>query len=258
MIGKILIGLLVVIGVSSYKYLPGAYSTRFYWIAVKYLFFKKVNSKSPFAELKRDSKCCLLECDFFGLHKNNGTYFTELDLARTDCTLNIIHSYFKNSVFKNEKLVFVPLASISNHFIKDIKPFENYSISTKIVGWGNKWIWLISIFTIDEKVKFGNSGNVGNVGSNEIPEYIPPMYLDYKQDDKFGKRICCISVGKLVFKLGRTTILPWDIIKSSNDGNNEVVKVQVENLNKIAFKNEVEIGKFINNPVELLKIYENL
>lgn len=262
MFGKVLVGILAIFSVSCYKYLPGAYTIRFFWIAAKYLYIKKLeklddkgNVKSPFVSLIRKSKCCLLECDFFGFHKNNVTYFTELDLCRTECTLNALHRYFKTCIIKGENFAFIPLASICNHFLKEMKPFQNYEMHTKIVGWGDKWLWLITVFTVDEKIKvIENRGNdetqkqVSSSESNNVPENVPPLYLNHKEGDKFGKRVYCLSLGKLVFKKGRKTLQPWDVVQLAGTSDVEVQKK--------GFLNEERVAQNTNNVVELLKVYE--
>lgn len=254
MFAKIAIALLSIVCLPSYKYLPGSYTIRFFWIVLKWLYLEKPDKswkKSPFNELTRNSKCSLLECDLFGFHKNNVTYFTELDLCRTECTLIALINYFQNSVKNGKKFAFIPLASITNHFLKEIKPFQNYQMHTKIIGWGNKWVWLITVFTVDEKIKkIDNDINNNNLDPL-LPESIPPLYL-YNNDgneNKFGKRVCCISLGKLVFKEGRKTLKPWDVVQLAG---NEDVK-----LNQLANSNEEQVVANTNNAMELLKIYES-
>lgn len=251
MFTKIIITLLSIICLPSYKYLPGSYTIRFFWIVFKWLYLEKpTGRKSPFNELTRNSKCSLFECDLFGFHKNNVTYFTELDLCRTECTLISLINYFQNSIKNGKKFAFIPLASITNHFLKEIKPFQNYQMHTKIVGWGNKWVWLITIFTVNENFKQINN-DFQNLNPL-LPESIPPLYLYQNKNEnekKIGKRICCISLGKLVFKEGRKTLKPWDVVQSAGNADIE--------LNQLATSNEERVVANTNNPIELLKIYEN-
>lgn len=262
MIGKLFLSLVGIICVSSYKYIFGAYSIRFFWIVVKYLYLKKLEdldengqAKSPFVEHVRRTKCCLLECDFFGYHKNNATYFTELDLCRTECTLNALHRYFKLAVMKKKSLTYIPLASICNHFMKETKPFENYEMRTKIVGWGDKWLWLITVFTVDEKIRViedrgGTDADKKSCHSQSynVPENVPPLYLHQKEGDKIGKRIYCLSLGKLVFKAGRKTLQPWEVVKLAGSTDPEVCKM--------GYLNEERVAQNANNVMELLKVYE--
>ncbi|KAG0681541.1 hypothetical protein C6P40_004694 [Pichia californica] len=258
---KIIGTILTIFGISSYKYLPGSYTIRFLWVVLHALYLKPINKPiknnknigeniSPFSTFKRYNKCCLLECDFFGFHKNNVTYFTELDLCRTECGLFALHYYFKNSILKNEKFAYVALANVSNNFLKEIKPFQNYEMNSKIIGWGDKWVWMITIFTIDEKIKIINNdtNNNNNTDNKIIPENIPPMYLNLKDGDKIGKRVSCISLAKLVFKQGRKTLDPWNIVQLSGFEDNEI--------NLKARKNEIGVSENSNNPLELLKIFE--
>lgn len=244
--GKLITALLTIIGLSSYKYVPFGYSVRFYWVAFKYFYLEKLSPvvKSPFTESIRKNKCCPLECDFFGFHKNNGTYFTELDLCRTECTLNAIHTYFKNCILNKKPFAYVPLASITNHFLKEIKPFQNYQMNTKIVGWGDKWFWLITVFTIKEKIK--PIDPVDNEGKHVI-ENIPPLYLYQKDGDKIGNRVVCLSVGKIVFKKGRETLKPWDAFQLAG-----VKDLSIKERGNLG---EQKVAEFTNNVSELLNIY---
>lgn len=252
MLLQIALSILSVISISSYKYLPGAYSIRFYNCVVKYLFINtNLKPESPFKEAIRSNSCCILECDIFGMHKNNVTYSTELDVARTETFLKSFNTYFNLTSGINKKIPFVPLASIQNHFLKEIKPFQSYKLYTKILAWDNKWIWTCTLFTIKEKSKnLADSNTNTNANTNSdspsIPEYIAPMYYN-------NERVCCISVGKLVFKENRKTLNPFnDVIKNCN--------FKVENLdsfNSKASENKKIIADFLNNPTELLKMYKN-
>lgn len=253
MLVEILLSLLAALAATSYKYLPGAYSIRFFWVSAKYVYLKKLASsnaakKTPFMESVRKTRCCLLECDFFGFHKNNCTYFTELDICRTECVLDAIHTYFKSCYLKGENFAFVPLASICNHFLKEIKPFQNYEMHTKIVGWGDKWVWLITVFTIDEKVRPVLNPKPVYGSHNHVPENIPPLYLNLKEGATHGKRVSCLSVGKLVFKKGRDTIKPWDVSQMANFTDPKI--------DELAKKNEIKVCQNTNNVIELLKIYQ--
>lgn len=230
-------------GITSYKYLPGSYNLRFLWVSAKHLYFTPLSDpKSPFTENVRSTYCALLECDLFGFHKNNATYFTELDLARIDAVLNALHTYFKSYQEKGKKFAFIPLSSITNHFLKEIKPFQNYEIKSKIVGWGEKWMWTVSVFTIVEKRK-PDTSNIEIMGKN-IAENVPPLYLSD------NKRVVAISIGKLVFKNGRKTVSPWEIVNEAG--------IVDESVNLKANCAEEALVKNLYNPLEILQIYQDV
>lgn len=226
MILKVISILLSLFALTSYKYLPGSYTLRFGYISIKYLYFKNIKKSSNLLSipLTRKSYCAPLECDFFGLHKNNSTYFTELDLARTETVLNSLHTYFRNKILNNENYAFVPLATITNHFLKEIKPFQNYSIESKIVAFNDNSLLIMSLFLIS------NSSNNTN--------------FIYKSN-----RVTTISIARLVFKNGRKTVPPIEIIKESN------VLVKDQDNHHKNYENFILAQ---NDPNQLLTLYSNL
>lgn len=203
---KVLVALFLI---SSFKYLPGVYFFRFYMVPIRYLFLKK---PADIAKLKSEAKgnpsilwdpvnrytyCCPMECDFFGFHKNNGTYQTELDICRTEVILDKLYPFFINfKKTQNGRIPYVPLATLGIHFIKEISPFQKYYMENRILSWDNKWIFTLTLF-------------------------------------KVGDRICSASVGKLVFKDGRKTIPPQEVIDYCGYSSDEVEKVRLENLKTV-------------------------
>ncbi|VEU19323.1 DEKNAAC100850 [Brettanomyces naardenensis] len=195
-----------VIAVTSYKYLPLVYFVRFYAIPIKYLRFRKSpknlkkfsdtvanSSMSLFGPVTRHTYCAPLECDFFGFHKNNATYQTELDLNRTEVLLAKLYPFFLRFHEKTGRYPYVPLATIGIYFLKEISPFQSYSIENRILGWDEKWIFVLSKFLV-------------------------------------GERVVCLSVGKLVFKDGRKTIKPADVIEDCGYDREKIEKVRAQNL----------------------------
>lgn len=268
MLYKVLAALLVLLAVDSYKYLPLAYTIRFYNVVIGNLYFRKfkpTTSTSVFAINTRQDRCCILECDLFGLHKNNVTYFTDLDIARTDCALRALSVYFQHcQKQKKGSIPFVPLASITNHFLKEIKPFQKYNTMTKIVGWGDKWVWLITLFTTKEVIKI-SQGSESKFDYNSIveigesaPDSIPPLYTGYHKGDKVGERVMCVSIAKLVFKRGRETVAPSEIMRIANangsDSGNDIDSDKaIDDKGRAA---AAVIAKEVNNPVVMMKLFE--
>lgn len=191
---------------SSFKYLPLAYFIRFYAIPIKYLMFRnkpshlkafedKVHQSklSLFAPVTKYTYCCPMECDFFGFHKNNGTYQTELDLNRTEALLNKLYPYLIDFHKDRGKYPYIPLATIGIYFMKEILPFQKYRVENRILTWDDKWIFVLSKFIV-------------------------------------GERVVSLSVGKLVFKDNRRTIKPADVISYCGYSCEDVEKVRLENL----------------------------
>lgn len=179
------VGALAVAGlVSSYKYLPFAYQFRFWRLPLWFMYMRSPQGPPrPFQVVTRPTYCCALECDLFGFHKTNSSYFVELDLARTHAMLKAFHAYFWSH------RAYVPLAEITTHFLKEIGPYEKYNVATRIVAVGEKWVYLVSLF-----VTAGKGGVQVKLGDTH-------------------SRVHAVSVGKLVFKDGRKTINPSLILE---------------------------------------------
>lgn len=169
----------------------------------------------PFQIVKRGSYCCPLECDLFGFHKTNSSYFVELDLARTDTVLNAFHGYFKTNT------PFVPLAEITCHFLKEIKPFQPYDVVSRVVAVGEKWCYVISIFVVK------NDPNGLSLALNGE-----------------SQRVCAVSVGKLVFKAGRKTINVNSILPKGDQAP--------------ALEREATLQAAINDPSQLVNLFTSI
>lgn len=231
MLSTIAIALIAAFAATSYKHLPGCYTLRFSWISIKYLYLKSITikKKSVSTPFTRHSYCAPLECDIFGLHKNNASYFTELDLARTETVLYALHRYFRGRIQRNEKYAFVPLASITNHFLKEIKPFQKYSIETKIVAWNDSSLLTISLFLIK---------------AENTPSSKKFIYNN-------NKRVAAISIAKLVFKNGRQTVPPIEIITEAG----VQTDTQTDTDTRARFES---FTNALNDPHQLFTLYLNV
>lgn len=91
-----------------------------------------------------------------------------------------------------------------------MKPFQKFKISSRILAWDRKWLFVMSKFVTDDN------------------------------------KVCAIAITKYVFKVGRLTIAPEEYLKfcnfldeenqAINDKNYKLVKslVDVEDIEKIA------------------------
>lgn len=199
----------ILFALSSYKSLPFAYYYRIYWIFFKRLYLFKV-----FSKYKNDTKSIFqkstyktynspLECDFY-LHKSNSCYAEELDIVRSELMTSVLQKFFTEYPTQSKQFPFVPVASLWTSFRKEIKPFERYTIESRILGWDEKWIFVISKFI------------------------------------KINGDIASTSITKYVFKDGRKTIKPIDAIKCQGVWSEEVEKEAAKGLEyvKIFVNNE--------------------
>ncbi|CCF59200.1 hypothetical protein KAFR_0G01660 [Kazachstania africana CBS 2517] len=197
---KYLVGLFLL---SSYKSLPGAYFVRFYYSPIKYALlpvFTGYDTKNiktlqndkfgVFRANKYTTYASPFECDFY-FHKSNSTYFAELDVNRGGLMCKIFQKLFLTS----KHYPFIPVANVFMNFLKEIKPFEKYDISSHIFCWDQKWLYIMSRFT--------------------------------RTNDK---TLFSIAITKYVLKDGRKTINPRDAMKACGIYNEEVEKISQENL----------------------------
>ncbi|EDO17017.1 hypothetical protein Kpol_1065p33 [Vanderwaltozyma polyspora DSM 70294] len=189
--------------ISSYKSVPGAYFVRFYYYAIRRLIlpifagkntktiqFLQNNELGCFAHSKINTYASPFECDLY-FHKNNATYFTELDISRCELMCGIFQKLFLES----KKWPFVPVANVFTNFLKEIKPFESYSVTSNILCWDEKWVYVMSKFT-----------------------------------KKNNTVLCSLSITKYVLKDGRKTIQPIEALKFCGCYNEKVQKISDQNL----------------------------
>jgi len=80
--------------------------------------------------------------------------------------------------------MYVALAGVTALFKKEIKPFQKYNVSSRILAWDNKWVFVVSHFT----------------GGR----------------DKEGNRVIFAScLSKYVFKSQRRTVAPQIVLRES-------------------------------------------
>lgn len=198
---------------SSFKSLPGVYFLRFYHRIVQNIIFKtnvKHNAKilqshplGAMAQTKLTTYASPFECDLY-LHKNNATYFTELDISRGDLMTKIFQKMFvesKNPLTPKGSWPYLPVANVFTNFLKQINPFEKYNVYSSVICWDDKWIYVLSRFT--------------------------------KNNDKV---LCSISLTKYVFKNGRKTINPRDALIYCGLYNDEVEARSKLNYNLLTTK----------------------
>lgn len=129
----------------------------------------------------------LLEVDG-NLHKSNSTYFTDLDLARTQLLLPLFKDFFIGHRLATGRFPYVPLGSVMTVFRREISPLQRYAVRSRVLGWDGKWLFVLSRFEI--------------AGRHQDP----------------AKKLAAVALSKYVFKDGRKTIAPEDAIRQANPG----------------------------------------
>jgi acyl-CoA thioesterase FadM len=79
-------------------------------------------------------------------HMNNGRYLTIMDLGRLDLTL---HTGLMREVIRHHWLPVLGGAMIT--YQRPIKPFQRYTLHTRLAGWDEKWLYMEQYFESDGK-----------------------------------------------------------------------------------------------------------
>ncbi|KAL2828436.1 hypothetical protein BDW59DRAFT_170938 [Aspergillus cavernicola] len=146
----------------------------------------------------------LLETDY-NLHKSNSTYFTDLDVSRTALVtrlyspgVGIISKELDAELAataKNEgkkappprKSIYIALGAVYCSFKREIKPYELFEVESRVLGWDQKWMYILSFF-----LRPAAAGGKGG-----------------------GRVLYATAVSKYVVKKGRLTVAPERVLRRS-------------------------------------------
>ncbi|KAI5299875.1 hypothetical protein KEM55_001299 [Ascosphaera atra] len=133
----------------------------------------------------------------YNLHKSNSTYFSDLDISRTALVTDLytpgvelirrdLDKQLDDSGRKKYPGgIFVVLGSVYCSFKKAIVAYERYEMQSKVVGWDEKWLYVVTFFLRPEKKK----------GQ--------------------GKTLLAVGISEYVTKKGRFTISPSKVLAAS-------------------------------------------
>jgi hypothetical protein len=158
----------------------------------------------------------LLEIDY-NMHKSNSTYFSDMDISRT----NLFTAIMRNGIKKNSRLGgnkksalngaigategtrgshIIALGGICCNFKKEIKPYKTFEMWTRLLCWDRKWFYLIT-----HLVKPGTGKPTswtlqpwkkGKTSAKDVSE------------EELLKGVYATAIAKYVIKRGRITVPP--------------------------------------------------
>jgi len=106
--------------------------------------------------------------------------------------------------------VSISLGAVSCHFKREIAPYERYDMSTRVLAWDRKWIYLITHFVREGAVEPKQvilqphrRGRKRTSGMSALKE------------EELKKAVFAVSVAKYVIKKGRLTIAPAEWLAQS-------------------------------------------
>ncbi|KAL4782018.1 hypothetical protein BJX76DRAFT_349711 [Aspergillus varians] len=143
----------------------------------------------------------LMETDY-NLHKSNSTYFSDLDVSRTALVTRLyspgvgllskqLDGELAEAAKKEgkapppRKAMYVALGSVFCSFRREIKPFTTYEIESRVLGWDQKWMYILSVF-------------------------VKPAT---KKDGK--RKLYAMALSKYVVKKDRLTVSPERVLRKS-------------------------------------------
>ncbi|MBS3796211.1 MULTISPECIES: thioesterase family protein [unclassified Pseudoalteromonas] len=109
-----------------------------------WLFFKIKRNKARQSLLETvdiDFRAWPLDCDI-NLHLTNSRYLALMDIARTWMTERL---GMLGAVMKRRWFPIVNATAIT--YIRDIKPWQTFTVSTRLVGWDHKYFYIEQKFT---------------------------------------------------------------------------------------------------------------
>lgn len=149
----------------------------------------KNDGKTLFSYLIAKTRAAPLECDYNG-HKSNSTYFTDLDVNRTQLLCRLFKLVLSASHYdrsKRNKHLNIALGSTCCVYRREIRPLQECEIWSKVLSWDEKWLYVVSYFV-----------RSGPKGKSAVP----------REED-----ILASAIGRYVFKDGRKTVRPIEALR---------------------------------------------
>lgn len=170
--------------------------------------------------------------------QSNSTYFADVDIARVHLVTTLFgkgiakirgHTTMNALSGKNASNLTMALGGVSCTFRKEIRPYEAYDMWTRVLSWDRKWLYLVTHFVpkrsninprdytlYPEQKGRGHgslyrhsSGNSAKVEAGKVQNSASTASA------RLEPRIAASAMSKIVFKLGRKTIPPQDILEKS-------------------------------------------
>ena len=153
---------------------------------IYYLVFQVPTDVAPdclFAPNVRVSRCYPFACDINN-HKSNSTYFADVDISQVELIARLISRGFIARK-KQGKIVTPRLGAVGGVFLKEIKIWQGYRVSSRVLAWDEKWLYIMT--------RFESAGKISQATENNTQQ---------------ERRVYAIMMTKLVFKQGRETVPP--------------------------------------------------
>ncbi|KAK6086192.1 hypothetical protein SCUP515_00552 [Seiridium cupressi] len=131
------------------------------------------------------------------VHKSNSTFFADADISRA----RLLAGLLSQSLAELGPANFI-LAGVQCKFQREIRPYQAYAVSSRILAWNDKTLYTVTYFLKPgTKLPFKTEVEGG------------PAAL--VKDEKLRRNIFATMVTKYVFKAGRTTVAPEHVFRTA-------------------------------------------
>lgn len=132
--------------------------------------------KPLFKYLVTETRAAPLECDYNG-HKSNSTYFSDLDINRTQLLARLFKDVLSASHYdrsKRARHLNIALGSTCCVFRREIRPLQKCQIWSRVLSWDEKWVYIVSYFVSSDYAKAQNARVPGeeNILASGIARYV--------------------------------------------------------------------------------------
>jgi hypothetical protein len=144
----------------------------------------------------------LLEIDC-NMHKSNSTFFTDLDVSRA----HLIAALFRPilSITGLGGRLGIALGATACNFRREIKAYQGYEVWSRVLTWDEKWLYIVSHFVqrgLSKKTQYTLQRDSGPTGKRTSEPKMPD-----------SKRLFATAISKYVFKEGRITVAPDQVLR---------------------------------------------
>ncbi|GAP87067.2 putative capsule polysaccharide biosynthesis [Rosellinia necatrix] len=153
-------------------------------------------SATLFKHYATRSRVTITDLDI-NLHKSNSTFFLDADNNRAALLTKLL----SEGLATTGPSIFI-LAGVACKFRQEIRPFQAYTVSSRILAWNDQSLYVVTYFL---KPGVRLPAEIDVLGS-------PSAVL---KDDKYRKSVFAVMVTKYVFKAGRRTVPPEEVLRSA-------------------------------------------
>ncbi|KAL3427032.1 capsule polysaccharide biosynthesis protein [Phlyctema vagabunda] len=214
----------------NWKALPFVWHIRLYSVKFKHFILRRSHKitytqhggTSIFEPIISTTWCPMLEMDM-NLHKSNSTFFSDLDINRMHLMAALFKPVLSGRPGADEGNRFGSLncilGAVSCHFRREIRPLEKYEIWTRVLCWDEKWLYVVSHFVSADEVAPMLCRSGGHVAPSAKVKSIEERNVDEEstrfqmEKSRSAKLIRASAISKFVFKQGRRTIAPEDVMR---------------------------------------------